>query len=65
MGTETPVCQRYIDWLPLAHPQLGTWHATQVCALTGNQTGDLLVRKQALNLLSHTSQGVILILKYN
>ena len=23
-------------WLPLAHPQLGTWPTTQVCALTGN-----------------------------
>ena len=23
-------------WLPLMHPQLGTWPATQACALTGN-----------------------------
>ena len=23
-------------WLPLAHPPLGTWPATQACALTGN-----------------------------
>ena len=30
-------------WLPLAYPQPGTWSATQACALTGNQTGDLLV----------------------
>ena len=28
--------ERNIDWLPLAHPQLGTWPATQACALTGN-----------------------------
>ena len=31
-------------------PQLGTWPATQACALTG-------VRSRALNSLSHTSQG--------
>ena len=29
----------------------------QVCALTGNRTSNLLVCKQALNPLSHTSQG--------
>ena len=23
-------------WLPLARPQLGTWPATQACALIGN-----------------------------
>ena len=23
-------------WLPLTHPQLGTWPTTQACALTGN-----------------------------
>ena len=23
-------------WLPLAHPQLGTWPTTQACAMTGN-----------------------------
>ena len=44
-------------WLPLAHPQLGTWPATQACALTGNRTGDPLVRRLALNPLNHTSQG--------
>ena len=27
-------------WLPLERPLLGTWPATQACALTGNQTGD-------------------------
>ena len=36
-------------WLPLVHPLLGTWPATQACALTGNQTGDPLVRRPALN----------------
>ena len=43
-------------WLPLAHPLLGTWPTTQACALTGNQTSDLLVCRPALNPLSHTSQ---------
>ena len=28
-------CERYLDWLPLARPQLGTWRTTQACALTG------------------------------
>ena len=31
--------------------------ATQACALTGNQISDSLVRRPALNPLSHTSQG--------
>ena len=30
-------------WLPLMWPPLGTWPATQACALTGNWTGDPLV----------------------
>ena len=44
-------------WLPLEHPLLGTWSATQACALTGNRTGDALVCRLAFNPLSHTSQG--------
>ena len=44
-------------WLPLAHPLPGTWPATQACALTGNHTGDPLVRTLELNSLSSTSQG--------
>ena len=44
-------------WLPRARPPLGTWPATQACALTGNQTSDPLVLRPALNPLSHTSQG--------
>ena len=43
-------------WLPLEHPLLGTWPATQACALIGNQTSDPLVLRLALNPLSHTSQ---------
>ena len=38
-------------------PQLGTWPTTQACALTGNQTCDLLVHSTTPNPLSHTSQG--------
>ena len=34
-----------------------TWPATQARALTGNQTGDPLVRRLALNPLSHTRQN--------
>ena len=42
----------------LSHaPLLGTWPATQACALTGNQTYNPLVHRPALNPLSHTSQG--------
>ena len=41
-------------------PPLGTWPATQACALTGNQTGDTLVHRPAPNPLSHTSQGYLL-----
>ena len=26
-------------WVPLSHPQLGTWPATQACALTGDWAG--------------------------
>ena len=43
--------------LPLMHPQLGTWPTTQVCALTGNPTGDPLVCRPSLNPLSHARQG--------
>ena len=38
-------------------PLLGTWPATQACALTGNGTSDPLVHRLVLNPLSHTSQG--------
>ena len=45
------------QWLPLTHPLLGTWPSTQACALTGNQTNDLLVHRLVLDPQSHTSQG--------
>ena len=44
-------------WFPLVHPLLGTWPATQACALTGNPTGDPVVCRLVLNPLSHTCQG--------
>ena len=47
----------------LVRPLLGTWPATQGCALTGNRTGDPLVFRPALNPLSHTSQGYFSIFK--
>ena len=47
-------------WLPLSCPLVGTRPATQAHALTGNGTGDPLVGRQALNPLSHTSQGYLL-----
>ena len=49
--------ERNIDQLPLAHPKLGTWPATQACALTGNHTGDPSVHRLVLNPLNSTSQG--------
>ena len=44
-------------WLLLATPLLGTWPATQACALTGNQTRNPLLHRPAFGLLSHSSQG--------
>ena len=48
-------------WLPLTCPLLGTWPATQACALTGNQTSDSLVHRPMLRPLSYTSQGLLFI----
>ena len=44
-------------WLPFTHPLLGTWSATQACALAGNQTRDPLFHRSVLSPLGHTSQG--------
>ena len=41
----------------LSCPLLGTWPATQACALTGTLTSDPLVHRLVFNPLSHTSQG--------
>ena len=48
-------------WLPLTQPLLGTWPATQACALTGNGTCDPSVCSPVLNPLSRTS----LLLKFS
>ena len=56
-GEKHLICGRSINQLTLTCPQLGTWLTTLECAPTGNLTYDLSVRKMALNLLSHTSQG--------
>ena len=56
-GRETSMCERYIDWLPLESPQMGTCQATQAHVLTGNQTSDPSVHRPALSPLSYTSQG--------
>ena len=56
-GRETSMCERYISWVPLSHPQLGAWPTSQACALTGNRTGDLSVPRPLLNPLSCTSRG--------
>ena len=46
-------------WLPLTGTLLGTWPATQACALTGNPTSDPLVHRLTLSPLSHSSSGLI------
>ena len=49
-------------WFPLMGPLMGTWPATQACAVTRNRTRYPWVRRPALNPLSHTSQGTALFL---
>ena len=56
-GRETPLCKRIISLFHLAHPQPGTWPATQICALTRNLTGDLSVWGTMSHPQSYTSQG--------
>ena len=60
------MCEGYIDWLPLTHPQLGTRPTSQACALTGNRTSDISVLRLALKLafspLCNTSQSPLFIL---
>ena len=53
------MCERNIDWLPLAHLQWGTKPSTQACALAGNGTGDPSLCRTTLNQLSHTSRGSV------
>ena len=49
------MCKRNINQLPLSYTQLGTWTATQVRALTGNQTSNPLVFSLVLNPLGRLS----------
>ena len=51
--------EKHLSQLPLARPQSKTSPKTQVCALTRNQTGGLLVCRMTPNPLSHSSQGCI------
>ena len=44
-------------WLLLTCPLLGTWPATQACALTGNPADDPLVGRLVLSPLSRARQG--------
>ena len=54
------MCERDIDRSVASHmPHLGTWPATQTCALSGNQTSDLWIYRLVLSPLSHTSQGSV------
>ena len=45
-------------WLPLMRSQLGTWPATQACALTGNPTGKPFGSQAGAQPLSHPSQAL-------
>ena len=40
-----------------AHQSVASEPATQACALTGNQTGDISLCRTIPNQLSHTGQG--------
>ena len=62
-----PQTERERDHKAASHaPPLGTWPATQACALTGNQTSNPSVHRLVLNPLSHTSQGKTkLYIKFN
>ena len=55
--------ERNIDvWLPLMCPLLRPRPTTQACALTGNRARHPLVHRWALNPLSQTSQGCLLLI---
>ena len=54
-GKEEKERERNINvWVPLACPLLGTWPATQACALDWESNWLPLVHRLALNPLSHT-----------
>ena len=56
-GKEKEMERNINVWLPLISPLLGTRPTAHAYALTGNRTDEPLVRRSALNPLSHTSQG--------
>ena len=60
-GRETAMCKRYMNWLPLAHPQSGTGPTIQACALTRNKTSSPLVHRLALNPLSFYTQSTFIL----
>ena len=49
------MCKSCLNQLPLAHPQLGAWPATQASSLAGHGIRDLPVHRPALSPLSHSS----------
>ena len=51
-------------WLPLMHPQLGTWPKTQACTLTGNWTSNPLVLRPALSQSTEPQQPGLLVFSY-
>ena len=57
-GKEKERERNIIVWLPVMCPHLGTWPATQACALTGNRTGNPLVCRPVLSPLSYTMQSL-------
>ena len=52
---ETLMCEREKCIDRLRH--MGTWPATQACALTGNRTCNISVHRPVLSSLSYTNQG--------
>ena len=56
-GKEGERKERNIDWLHPAHLQPGTQPATQACALTGNQTSNLLIHGPMPNPLSPSARA--------
>ena len=49
-------------WLSLARPLVGTWPATQACALTGNRTRERVSQASAHSAGPRTSQGYMVII---
>ena len=52
------MCERNMDRLPLLNCQPGTWSHKPGMCLTGNQIGNLLVHKLALNFTEPQEPGL-------